>query len=112
MATQTLLTLEDLLALPDRDDCRYEVERGELIEVTLPRPKHQIATTNLVIDLGNYFRANPIGRVYTSDTPFLLTRTPITLRGPDVAIILKANLAKVHPDDLIEDFLQALDKAG
>jgi Uma2 family endonuclease len=102
MATQTLLTLEDVLALPDRDDCRYEVEEGELIEVTLPRPKHQFVATNILGELFIYLRANPVGRVYGSDTPFVLQREPLTLRGPDAAVILNANLARVNPDQIIE----------
>jgi Uma2 family endonuclease len=102
MATRTLLTLEDILALPDRDDCRYEVEDGELIEVALPRPKHQVATINLAGELFIYLRASPIGRLYPSDTPFLLKTDPITLRGPDAAVILNANLGKVHSEDIIQ----------
>lgn len=102
MATQTLVTLEDVLALPDRDDCRYEVEDGELIEASLPRPQHQVAATNLVIDLGIYLRAHPVGRACASDTPFVLRREPLVLRGPDAAVILNGNLARVQPDQIIE----------
>ena len=41
------LTLEDALALPDRDDCRYEVDEGALIESPLPRPRHQIIVAKM-----------------------------------------------------------------
>ncbi len=47
LPVQTLLTLEDALALPDRDDCRYELDEGELIESPLPRPRHQIIVAKM-----------------------------------------------------------------
>jgi Uma2 family endonuclease len=100
--TQTLLTIEDIDALPDRDDCRYEVEEGELIEVPLPMPRHQRVVSRIYLQLGNYLERNPVGELFPSDTPFLQKSSPITLRGPDLAIILNANLGKVHPDQIIQ----------
>ena len=87
MLVQTLLTLEDTLALPERDDCRYELDEGELIELPLPRPRHQIIVAKLQFSLQLYVVTNPIGIVMPSDTPFLLQRDPDVLRGPDIALV-------------------------
>jgi Uma2 family endonuclease len=51
MPARTLLTLEDVPALPDRDECRYELDEGVLVETALPRPRHQIAVTRLLFQL-------------------------------------------------------------
>ncbi len=48
---QTLRTVEDALALPDRDDCRYELDEGELIEVSLPRTRHQLIALTVSYEL-------------------------------------------------------------
>ena len=84
-SVRTLLTVEEALQLPDRDDCRYELDEGELIEMTLPRPRHQMIVMRLVYALEHWSRSNGSGTVYPSDTPFLLKRNPDTLRGPDIA---------------------------
>jgi len=102
MPVRTLLTLEDVLALPDRDDCRYELDEGELIELPLPRPRHQIAVTRLLVKLANYVETHPIGLVLGSDSPFLLSRNPDTLRGPDIAFVTNEHAAKIDLDYVIE----------
>ena len=102
MAIQTLLTIEDVLALPDRDDCRYEVEEGELIQLALPLPGRQMVVTNVLGELFSYLRATRVGEVFGPGTPLILKRDPLTLRGPDAAVILNANLGRVKPDEIIE----------
>jgi Uma2 family endonuclease len=69
--------------------------------LALPLPIYQTATVNLSTDLWLYLKANPIGRVYAGATPFVLKDSPMTLRGPDVAIILNAHPGRVHPDEII-----------
>ena len=101
MPVRTLLTVEDLLALPDRDDCRYELDEGELIELPLPRPRHQVAVGRLFVELTLYVRLNPIGLVLASDTPFVLGREPDTLRGPDIAFVTNDQAAKIDLDKVI-----------
>jgi Uma2 family endonuclease len=102
MSARTLLTLEDVLALPDRDDCRYELDEGELVEMTLPRPRHQIAVARLLFQLETYIRMNPVGLILPSDTPFLLRRDPDVLRGPDIAFIRTERAAGIDLDKVIE----------
>jgi Uma2 family endonuclease len=102
MPVRTLLTLEDLLALPDRDDCRYELDEGELVELILPRPRHQVAVTRQLVKLANYVEHHPIGLVLPSDSPFLLSRDPDTLCGPDLAFAASQQAAGIDLDSVIE----------
>ena len=81
------MTLEEALALPDRDDCRYELDEGALIETPLPLPRHQMVVMNLLYPLATWAKFSGKGVLFPSDTPFLLQRSPDTLRGPDIALV-------------------------
>ena len=86
-SVRTLLTVEEALQLPDRDDCRYELDEGDLIEMTLPRMPHQIVVARINYAMEHWVRNSKAGMVLPSDTPFLLRRKPDVLRGPDVAYV-------------------------
>lgn len=58
----TLLTTDDLIALPD-DGNIYELIEGELIVSSAPRDTHQEVIGNLFFWIKLYLRDNPIGRV-------------------------------------------------
>lgn len=101
-SVRTLLTVEDALRLPDRDDCRYELDEGVLIELTLPRPRHQMVVIRFGYALEHWCRSLGSGCAYPSDTPFLLHRNPDTLRGPDIAWLRPERAATVQADWVIE----------
>jgi Uma2 family endonuclease len=58
----TLLTIDDLIALPE-DGNRYELIEGELIVSGMPSLTHQDVIGNLFFWLRRYLQDNPIGRV-------------------------------------------------
>jgi Uma2 family endonuclease len=99
-ATKTLLTAEEFDNYPFEEDKRYELDEGELIEMTRPAYKHNEVMQNLLVELVLYFRANPLGQALISENLYALS--PLTRRSPDVAVILgnrRAELknAKVIP---------------
>lgn len=60
------LTIADWDAMPHGDGNRYEIIEGELFVSTSPGLTHQIVVTNLILLIGRFLEANPIGMVLTT----------------------------------------------
>lgn len=87
--TQTvdpLLTLEEFERLPEEDEYLLELVRGRLVREPRPGGEHGLLAAELVARLHHHARAHRLGRVVT-ETGFLLTEDPPTVRGPDAAFI-------------------------
>lgn len=103
-AAKTLLTAEQFDNYPFEEDKRYELDEGELIEMTRPAYRHNRILKNLLFLLETYFRKNPLGEVLISENLYALS--PSTRRAPDLAIILgdrfkeliDANVIPIVPD--------------
>jgi len=63
MATETRLTDDDYAAVPD-DGKRYELIRGELVELTSPAPAHQRLLKRLVLLLNSSVEGHDLGEVF------------------------------------------------
>jgi Uma2 family endonuclease len=85
-ATKILLTAEEFDNYPFEEDKRYELDEGELIEMTRPAYKHNRVMSTLHLELGIYFRQSRIGEVLLSENLYALS--PNTRRAPDLAVIL------------------------
>jgi Uma2 family endonuclease len=99
-ATKTLLTAEEFDNYPFEEDKRYELDEGELIEMTRPAYKHNRILKNLIFELEVHVRKNRAGEVLISENLYALSSN--TRRSPDVAVILgdrheELNNAKVIP---------------
>ena len=101
MATQTLLTTADLLAMPD-DGMERELSRGVLREREMTRRgrRHTRAGTKIakLLDLWLDTQPKPRGEVLTGEAGFQLRRDPDTTVGIDVAYI-SADLSQFSPLD-------------
>jgi Uma2 family endonuclease len=99
MAAKTLITLEEFDALPD-DGFRHEINRGELITVTLPMPRHNRVIRRILRLFERYLDQNPVGEMFLPDTPYILSLQgePVTLRGPDLTFISRTRLAALDED--------------
>ncbi len=84
-------TAEELLRMPD-DGFRYELVGGELRKIAPAGNKHGYITMNLSGPLHRHVRENGLGRVYTTETGFLLARDPDNVRAPDAAFVSQARL--------------------
>src|SRR5215216_6800117 len=60
------LTIADWDAMPHGDGNRYEIIEGELFVSCSPGLTHEIVLTNLILRIGNFLEANPIGTVVGS----------------------------------------------
>ena len=84
-----------------RDFPRYELVKGELVEIASPGGIHGGVVASIVMALGNYVRENNIGRIMV-ESGYLLERDPDTVRGPDVSFI---RAKRVSPEGLPGAFI-------
>jgi Uma2 family endonuclease len=98
----TLLTPDDLLAMPD-DGYRYELVRGELVR--LPMSSHQSSRIAIRIAsrLEQFVGPRALGNVAGADGAFILMRDPYTVRIPDVSFV---RAERLPPADAWEKFLE------
>ncbi len=84
-----LLTAESLVGLPD-DEFFYELDEGVLIRMSPANELHGRSEVDLTLLLGLALMGRNLGRLYPSDTAFVLQRDPDIVRCPDIAFV-KAN---------------------
>jgi len=93
MATRTLLTIADYLALEEPVGVRYELNRGELVVTPSPSYFHNEIRDGLNARLRAFVKRQKLGGV-TSETDMLLAED--TVRRPDVAFISAARLCGIN----------------
>jgi Uma2 family endonuclease len=103
MATKTLFTLEQFDALPD-DGFKHELNKGELVTMTLPMPRHNRVVKRILLLMERYLAQNPVGEIFIPDTPFLLSPPgePVTLRGPDLAYLSRERVEQIDETERIQ----------
>jgi Uma2 family endonuclease len=69
---------------PENRDRVFELERGEIVEMSRPGKKHGLVCGNGVRLLGNYAAARKRGYVCSNDTGVVVAHNPDTVRGPDI----------------------------
>jgi Uma2 family endonuclease len=90
--SRTKLTYDDLLLFPD-DGMRHELIDGEHYVTPSPNTKHQVVVGNLHLLIGNWLRANRIGRVMLS--PFDVVFTKFDVVEPDLLYLSNERAAQV-----------------
>jgi len=84
--TRVLLTAEQFDNYDFQEDKRYELDEGELIEMTRPAYKHNRVLMRLGLRLGVFLEQSKLGEALNSENLFALSS--LTRRAPDLAIIL------------------------
>ena len=93
MATKTLLTIEQYIALgEDPPGVRYELSDGELIVTPSPNYSHNRICRRFNTQLEDYLEVHPLG-IIAGDNDVKLGET--TVRRPDVAFIRNERLEGV-----------------
>ena len=85
-AVRKLLTADDLLAMPE-DGKKYELVRGELIEMPPPGFMHGLVVRRIGQRFGNFVDEHSLGFVVTSEVGIYSERDPDTVIAPDCAVI-------------------------
>ena len=117
MSTKTLISVAEFDRRVEPDELRYELDEGELIEITRPRVGHNRVVMRMTQLLLQYLQKNPAGELFTSDNLFVLG--PTTKRAPDLSFILAERASKIDSakdvpgaPDLAIEVLSPSDKAA
>ena len=94
----TALTVKDFLALKLREDRRYELVGGEVVEMAYSKHRHEKVKANGIRILVGYLAQNPIGEVY-AETTFELAEDEA--RQPDLALLLNEQIPVPAVDELL-----------
>lgn len=84
-----LLTAEefyDFCHLPENRDRQFELEDGEVIEMSRPGALHCFVCGNFARILGNYTYHRRKGYMCSNDLGVIWGRNPDTVKGPDVVV--------------------------
>lgn len=118
MTSPALLTADDLMRLQPPDK-RTELVRGRMIVREPAGFRHGDIAMRIALDIGQFLRANPIGRLVAAETGFVLFTNPDTVRAPDVAFILHDRIPDPMPrgyarfaPDLAVEVLSPDDRPG
>lgn len=87
-------TAEELLRMP-AGNMRHELVNGELITMAPAGAEHGEIAVAIAIRLGTYVREHRLGQTYSSDTGFVLSRNPDTVRAPDASFVKGERVVRV-----------------
>ena len=87
MATQkTLLTADEFYDFCCKNDGRYELVRGEVVEMSPVNDEHSGIAVNIATAFNNYSRRYGFGQA-GAEAGHILLSSPDTVRGPDVSFV-------------------------
>jgi Uma2 family endonuclease len=92
VATKTLLTVEQFDQLPEEEHDRYELDHGELVEVSSGNYQHNQIRGRLEASLRVFLAKRQIGEV-VAEQEFRLGED--TVRKPDVAFLRAAKVSQI-----------------
>ena len=90
-AAAKLVTADELLAMGEG---RRELIYGEVIEMAPAGEEHGYVEGDIYHYLSIHVKANGLGRIYPSDTGFLLATDPDLVRVPDVAFVRRERIVR------------------
>jgi Uma2 family endonuclease len=92
MAIKQHLTAEELWALPETPGVRYELVKGEVIEVPGASVLHSLIAALIYNLIRDTVRAGKLGFAFPDGVGYLIRRHPDTLRIPDASFISWASI--------------------
>ncbi len=96
MGAKTLMSVEEFDRLAEPDELSYELDEGELVVMTKPRPLHNRIVISLTFELQAFVKSNPVGEVFNSDNFYVLS--PNTKRAPDVSFLRAERAKQIDPN--------------
>jgi Uma2 family endonuclease len=90
-AVSTPVTADELLHLPANGH-RYELVKGELIEMSPASPRHGRIAMRFGALIEQHVRQKNLGAIYAAETGFKLQENPDTVRAVDAAFIAQSRI--------------------
>ena len=84
---KTLMTADQFFEFCDRNDGRYELVDGEVVELAPAQRRHGRAASNITTEFNIYCRRTGAGWSEV-DVGYTVRSGPDTVRGPDVSLVL------------------------
>jgi Uma2 family endonuclease len=106
MGAKTLLTVEHLERLPETCDVSYELDQGELVEVSSASFLHNRIRGRVERFLGVHLDNHREQGLVVAEQWFRLSEE--TVRAPDVALVAPSQLALLEPERRVQPFSPAL----
>ena len=91
-----LLTIEEFERLPDYDT-RIELVRGRVVREPAAGYEHGRLANRILYLLTRFIEEHGLGEVLASETGFVLSEDPPTVRGPDAAFVAEGRVASPAP---------------
>ena len=96
------VTLAEFAALPEWP--RYELVKGELVELMSASEEHEETVARVIRHLGNYIDLHDLGKVYGSNRAFVTgPESPASSRMPDVSFVSNARLGRPDLHGMLYD---------
>lgn len=97
MSVTTLMTAEDLWAMPEVPGKRFELVRGELVEMPGAGGVHTVISRLLFRLLDAFVLEHGLGEVFPGGLGYLIMRDPDIVRVPDLSFVSPARIPAGGP---------------
>lgn len=109
------MTADELLAMPDDGTHRYELVRGELIEMSPAGADHSDIALAIGVSLRTFVVPRGLGKVYGADGGFIVATDPDTVLSPDASFVAAERVVKTDkyfpgPPDLAVEVISPSDR--
>jgi Uma2 family endonuclease len=94
MVTKTLMTAEDLWAMPEVPGKRFELVRGELVEVSGAGGVHSFVARLLFRLLDTFVLSRGLGEVIQDGLGYIVLHDPDIVRIPDLSFVSAGRVPK------------------
>ena len=89
------MTANELFRMPAEKSWRCELVEGELRRMTPAGSEHGVVSMEITMRLAQHVRDHRLGKVFSSETGFLISRDPDTVLAPDGAFVRQERLDEV-----------------
>ncbi|HKR65180.1 MAG TPA: Uma2 family endonuclease, partial [Thermoanaerobaculia bacterium] len=108
------MTADELMEMPGDGFHRYELVRGELIEMSPSGAEHASIAARIIRHLAPYVDAQKLGETYAAEGGFIISRDPDTIFAPDVGFVRADRVVKTKkffpgPPDLAVEVISPND---